>query len=88
MDMFFAYLCIATATPLFLWLENRKIALASIPPIMIMWIFFGLYMTSSLSPAGHTFMIAFFAINVILAHIAAFLIYGLPFIRKRFSDTR
>ncbi|MCS3483910.1 hypothetical protein M2369_001402 [Bacillus sp. JUb11] len=53
---------------------------------MIMWIFFGLYMTSSLSPAGHTFMIAFFAINVILAHIAAFLIYGLPFIRKRFSS--
>jgi hypothetical protein len=82
MDMFFAYLMLASATPLFLWLENKKIAISSIPPIILMWIFFGLYLTSSLSPTGHSLMIALFAINVIVAHIAIFILYGLPLIKK------
>ncbi|MCY8023819.1 spore morphogenesis/germination protein YwcE [Bacillus sonorensis] len=85
MDMFFAYLLIASATPLFLWLDNKKVALSSIPPIILMWVFFFFYMTSSLTPTGHSLMIALFIINVIIAHIAAFLIYGLPLIKKRMN---
>ncbi|ASB86912.1 spore morphogenesis/germination protein YwcE [Bacillus sonorensis] len=85
MDMFFAYLLIASATPLFIWLDNKKVALSSIPPIILMWVFFFFYMTSSLTPTGHSLMIALFIINVIIAHIAAFLIYGLPLIKKRMN---
>ena len=81
MDMFFAYLLIASATPLFLWLDNKKVAISSIPPI----IFFFFYMTSSLSPTGHSLMIALFILNVVIAHVAAFIIYGLPLIRKHMS---
>ncbi|MDA7025302.1 spore morphogenesis/germination protein YwcE [Bacillus sp. CLL-7-23] len=82
MDMFFAYLLIASATPLFLWLDNKKVALSSIPPIMLMWGFFFFYMTNRLSPTGHSLMVVLFILNVIIAHIAAFFIYGLPLIRK------
>ncbi|MDA1476773.1 spore morphogenesis/germination protein YwcE [Bacillus changyiensis] len=82
MDMFFGYLLIASATPLFLWLDNKKVALSSIPPIMLMWVFFFFYMTNKLSPTGHSLMVILFTLNVIIAHIAAFFIYGLPLIRK------
>ncbi|KYC98788.1 hypothetical protein B425_3251 [Bacillus amyloliquefaciens] len=74
MDMFFAYLLVASATPLFIWLDNKKVALSAIPPIILMWVFFYFYATSSLSPLGHTLMIILFAVNVIVAHIAAFII--------------
>lgn len=43
------------------------------------------YMTSSLSPTGHSLMIALFILNVVIAHVAAFIIYGLPLIRKHMS---
>lgn len=36
MDMFFAYLLVASATPLFIWLDNKKVALSAIPPIILM----------------------------------------------------
>ncbi|AGN38354.1 spore morphogenesis/germination protein YwcE [Bacillus sp. GM2] len=85
MDMFFAYLLIASATPLFLWLDNKKVAISSIPPIILMWVFFFFYMTSSLSPTGHSLMIVLFILNVVIAHVAAFIIYGLPLIRKHMS---
>ena len=39
-----------------------------------MWVFFYFYATSSLS-LYHTLMIILFAANVIVAHIAAFIIY-------------
>ncbi|WP_198863938.1 spore morphogenesis/germination protein YwcE [Bacillus velezensis] len=86
MDMFFAYLLVASATPLFIWLDNKKVALSAIPPIILMWVFFYFYATSSLSPLGHTLMIILFAVNVIVAHIAAFIIYGLPRLRRRRSQ--
>ncbi len=38
MDLFFAYMFVASATPLFLWLEHRKIAVLSIPFIVVMWL--------------------------------------------------
>ncbi|XLG16355.1 Spore morphogenesis and germination protein YwcE [Bacillus velezensis] len=37
-------------------------------------------------PLGHTLMIILFAANVIVAHIAAFIIYGLPRLRRRRSQ--
>lgn len=36
MDVFFAYLLIGTATPLFLWKENKKLAILQVPLIILM----------------------------------------------------
>lgn len=52
-----------------------------------MWVFFFFYATESLSPLGHTLMIILFAVNVIVAHIAAFIIYGLPYLRRKRSSS-
>lgn len=52
MDMFFAYLLVASATPLFIWLDNKKVALSAIPPIILMWVFFFFYATSLGSIVG------------------------------------
>ncbi|MHC8522955.1 spore morphogenesis/germination protein YwcE [Rossellomorea sp. H39__3] len=38
MDVFMVYLFIATATPLFLWIEHRKWAVAHIPFVIALWV--------------------------------------------------
>jgi len=68
MDVFFAYLLIGTATPIFLWLENRKIALLQIPLIVLMWTTLILYMYADFG-AGHLIFGSIFVINIIAAHL-------------------
>ncbi|GAF23400.1 MULTISPECIES: spore morphogenesis/germination protein YwcE [Shouchella] len=84
MDMFFAYMFVASATPLFLWLEHRKIAISSIPFILIMWLLaiaflfegFLFHITES------TFVVAVL-VNVVIAHIAAFILYASPLLMSK-----
>ncbi|TSB45139.1 spore morphogenesis/germination protein YwcE [Alkalicoccobacillus porphyridii] len=82
MGVFFFYMFVASATPLFLWIEYHKIAVASIPGIFAMWILGSIYI---ISPSWwlEAWFIFTFAVNVILAHWAAIVLYGMPFIRAR-----
>ncbi|MGD6816449.1 spore morphogenesis/germination protein YwcE [Metabacillus sp. 84] len=82
MDVFVVYLFIATATPLFLWPERKKLALIHIPFIAGMWTYFILYLSGSLNFIDHFVLNMIFVGNVIFAHIAAFLIYAFPIIKR------
>ncbi|MBD1379750.1 spore morphogenesis/germination protein YwcE [Metabacillus arenae] len=83
MDMFFAYALIASATPLFLWTEKRGWALFHLPFIALMWVFFGIYLTTDLSVVGYILMFMVFVGNIIFAHVAAFVLWASPILRKR-----
>ncbi|SDB91827.1 spore morphogenesis/germination protein YwcE [Shouchella lonarensis] len=80
MDLFFAYMLVASATPLFLWLEHRKIAFMSIPFILIMW---GLFASFLMEFTPQTTFVVAFLLNVLIAHVAAFLLYTYPYLQKR-----
>lgn len=69
MDIFFAYLLIGTATPIFLWLENRKIALLQIPLIALMWTLLGFYLYSNVGLTGQIILGSVFVVNIIAAHL-------------------
>ncbi|MRX71169.1 spore gernimation protein [Bacillus lacus] len=83
MDMFFAYMMIATATPLFLLPEHKKLAAASIPFISAMWITFFMYYGAEASMLFHTAFLLLFTLNVLMAHFAAFIIFAIPVIREQ-----
>lgn len=82
MGVFFFYMFVASATPLFLWIEHHKIAVASIPGIFAMWILGAIYM---INPTWwlEAWFIFTFAVHVILAHYAAFVLYGMPYIKSK-----
>jgi hypothetical protein len=83
MDVFVLYLFIATATPLFLWTESKKMAIMQMPFIAVIWLYMILYLAKvDLSPMMHTVFISIFVANVIFAHIAAIMIYA-PYIKKK-----
>ncbi|QDI92677.1 spore gernimation protein [Salicibibacter halophilus] len=86
MGIFFLYLFIASATPLFLWKEKRKLALASLPLLIAMWVLSGFYVTDSLSSAAHTFFMVLFSFNVLMAHVAAIVLYVKPKWWKRYAS--
>lgn len=69
MDVFFAYLLIGTATPLFLWNESKKLAIFQIPVIILMWTMLGFYLYSDVGMTGHLIFGALFAVNIIIAHL-------------------
>jgi hypothetical protein len=77
------YLFVATATPLFLWIEKRKMALWHLPFLALMWIGFILYISNHAHPFVEPFFFVLFIGNVIYAHIAAFLLYASPFLQQR-----
>lgn len=79
MDVFFAYLLIASASPLFLWKENVKLAIFQIPVVILMWVMFILYISFDFGMTGHIVFGSFFALNVILAHITVFYVFIRPF---------
>ncbi|MFC7373557.1 spore morphogenesis/germination protein YwcE [Fictibacillus iocasae] len=84
MDVFVLYLFIATATPLFLWTESKKMAIMQMPFIAVIWLYAILHMTNAdLSPMMHTMFISIFVANVIFAHIAAVLIFAGPYFKKK-----
>ncbi|QQK75471.1 spore gernimation protein [Salicibibacter cibarius] len=85
MGVFFLYLFIASATPLFLWKEKRWLALASLPLLIVMWIMSGFYVANMLTPAAHTFFMILFSFNVLLAHVGAIILYVKPEWWKRFA---
>lgn len=88
MDVFFAYLLMASATPLFLWKENTKLAIFQIPVIVAMWVMFFLYISNDYTMAGHLMFGAIFALNVILAHATMFYVFALPFFKQLKSKRR
>lgn len=88
MDIFFAYLLIGTATPLFLWKESRKLAIFQIPVIVLMWTTLVLYMYSDFG-TGHILFGAMFAANIIIAHLTVlYVLYTskVPFLFKSETD--
>ena len=79
MDVFFAYLLIATATPLFLWKERRTLAIMHIPVIIAMWVVFISNMNADFGILGHTIFMLAFIVNVFIAHMAIFHLFIVPF---------
>ncbi|WP_349408926.1 spore morphogenesis/germination protein YwcE [Pseudalkalibacillus sp. SCS-8] len=75
MSVFLVYLLVATATPLFLWPERKKLAIFQIPFILCMWLYVVLYLSFELSTLVHIILGSIFVANVIFAHVAAFLIF-------------
>ncbi|KMM36487.1 spore morphogenesis/germination protein YwcE [Guptibacillus hwajinpoensis] len=83
MDVYMVYLFVITATPLFLWQDYRKLALAHIPFIVTIWALLIFYIGGGMTPAAHTLFISLFVINVLFAHLAAYLIFARPFLKER-----
>ena len=84
MDVFLVYLFVATATPLFLWVEHRKWAVLHIPFVIALWSVFIYYVAvPELGGWGHVTLWSLFVANLAFAHVAAFMLYALPFIQKQ-----
>ena len=83
MSIFLSYLFVATATPLFLWIEKRNWAPWQMPFLILLWVFFGLYISTDLSLAARTLFIILFIGNVLFAHIAAFSLWVPPLLERR-----
>jgi hypothetical protein len=84
MDVFMVYLFVATATPLFLWNDSRKLALLQVPFIALLWTYVVLFMANSqLNLFVHAFFITVFIANVFFAHYAAYVVWGRPYLAKR-----
>ncbi|QNG60056.1 spore gernimation protein [Bacillus sp. PAMC26568] len=83
MDVFFVYLLIVSATPLFLWDQRKNLALLHIPFILLLWVYFGMYATMDLTMAMHVIGVSLFVINLVFAHVAAYLIYAKPVIKRK-----
>ncbi|MBA4493180.1 spore morphogenesis/germination protein YwcE [Paenactinomyces guangxiensis] len=83
MSVFMVYLFVASATPLFLWTERRRLALLHLPFIVAMWVYFILYVTTELSVWSHLLFGIIFIGNIIFAHVAAFLIFASPVLERR-----
>ncbi|UXH43706.1 spore morphogenesis/germination protein YwcE [Rossellomorea vietnamensis] len=84
MDVFLVYLFVATATPLFLWVEHRKWAVLHIPFVIALWSVFIYYVAvPELGGWGHVTLWSLFVANLAFAHIAAFMLYAVPFIQKQ-----
>ncbi|QPC47783.1 spore morphogenesis/germination protein YwcE [Mangrovibacillus cuniculi] len=89
MDVFVLYLCIATATPLFMWKEHRKMAIIHIPFIIGLWVGFGYYLASEqITLMGHIGVWSMILINFIFAHVAAYVLYASPFLKKMKRSTQ
>ncbi|WP_191566610.1 spore morphogenesis/germination protein YwcE [Metabacillus idriensis] len=83
MDVFFVYLLIVSATPLFLWDQRKNLALLHIPFILLLWVYFGMYATMDLTMGMHVIGVSLFVINLVFAHVAAYLIYAKPVIKRK-----
>lgn len=83
MDVFFVYLLIVSATPLFLWDQRKNLALLHIPFILLLWVYFGMYASMDLTMAMHVFGLSLFVINLVFAHVAAYLIYAKPVLKRK-----
>ncbi|MCA0993099.1 spore morphogenesis/germination protein YwcE [Pseudalkalibacillus hwajinpoensis] len=83
MDVYMVYLFVITATPLFLWQDYKKLAFVHMPFIVAIWALLIFYIGGGMTPVAHTLFITLFAINVLFAHIAAYLIFARPFLKER-----
>lgn len=81
MDVFFAYLLIATSTPLFLWKERRTLAIMHIPVVIAMWAVFIANMNADFGIVGDTIFILAFVLNVFIAHMTVFHLFVVPFFK-------
>ncbi|MBB6448195.1 hypothetical protein HNR44_000144 [Geomicrobium halophilum] len=85
MDIFFLYLFIASATPVFMWIEKRWLAIVSLPFLIVMWIMSGFYVMDMLTPMTHAIFMIIVTFNVLVAHVAAFILYVRPEWWKRYA---
>ncbi|MGP1909462.1 spore morphogenesis/germination protein YwcE [Metabacillus sp. JX24] len=83
MDVFFVYLLIVSATPLFLWDQRKSLALLHIPFILMLWVYFGMFATMELAMPLHIIGGSLFLVNLVFAHIAAYLIYAKPILKRK-----
>jgi Spore morphogenesis and germination YwcE len=81
MDVFFAYLLISSSTPLFLWKENRKLAICHIPVVIGMWAVFITHMMYDFGMIGNVLFILSFIANVGIAHMTVFHLFVRPFFK-------
>ncbi len=76
MDVLFVYALFATFTPLFLWIEYKKMAVIQLPFIVGMWSFLIIEIGSlAVSPIIYGISLTLLITNILYAHVA--LIVGL-----------
>lgn len=76
MDVLMVYALFATFTPLFLWIEYRKLAIIQLPLITGMWSYLVIEIGSlAVSPIVYGLTLTLLIINILYAHIG--LIVGL-----------
>ncbi|APH03308.1 spore morphogenesis/germination protein YwcE [Bacillus weihaiensis] len=85
MDVFFAYLLFSSATPLFLWKENKKLAILQIPFIALMWVMFTLYITTTFGTLEYILFGIIFAVNVIAALATGYYVFISHFFKKVYA---
>lgn len=84
MGVFALYLFIATATPLFLWTEHRKLVYMQLPFLIALWSTVVLYFVFPESTLLVVILSALFVGNILFSHYAAFMIYVYPaFLKER-----
>jgi len=76
MDVLMVYALFATFTPLFLWIEFRKMAIAQLPLIVGMWSYLVIEIGSlAVNPFVYGLSLTFLIVNILYAHIG--LVVGL-----------
>ncbi|MFQ3544816.1 spore morphogenesis/germination protein YwcE [Halobacillus rhizosphaerae] len=88
MDVILVYVFLASMTPLFLWMDHRKLALIQLPLIVGMWAYFVVeFGQLQLGAFGYWALLIIFSANILLAHYAMYLVlYKDVRIRKRISQ--
>ncbi|WP_170006476.1 spore morphogenesis/germination protein YwcE [Bacillus fonticola] len=82
MDVFVMYLFIATATPLFIWTEHRKLVYLQAPFLIALWTFIAIYLVIPESTLVLAALWILFLGNVVFAHIAAWVLYLYPAFKR------
>ncbi|UOQ45986.1 spore morphogenesis/germination protein YwcE [Halobacillus salinarum] len=87
MDVILVYVLLASMTPLFLWMDHRKLAIVQMPFIVAMWAYFVIeFGALEVGAFAYRALLTLFAANIILAHYAMYLVlYKDVKIRKRIS---
>lgn len=78
---------LASVTPLFLWIEHRKMALIQLPLLIGMWGFFIVeFAAFQVTGVTYAFLLSVFILNVAYAHVALYLVlFHNQLVRKRMS---
>ena len=76
MDVLMVYALFATFTPLFLWIEYRKMAIGQLPLIVGMWSYLVIEIGSlAVNPIVYGLSLTLLVVNILYAHIG--LVVGL-----------